>query len=127
MSVRGGDETVLLVENDIAVRDILNDFLTRLGYHVLNASRASEAHELLAEAMQVDLLITDIVLAGECSGIKLANEARLTHPTLPVLVISGFAESTITGTLSNTARVGWLAKPFSRQSVARHLRELLDA
>lgn len=124
---RGGSETVLLVENDIAVRDVLNDLLTRLGYRVLLASQADEAREHLAGDINVDLLMTDIVLVGQCSGIRLVNEVRQTRPSIPVLVISGLADPTITGTLADPANVGWIAKPFSRLTVAQRLRELLDS
>ncbi len=125
--VKGGKETVLLVENDAGVRGVLGDILTCLGYRVLLASGAREAHAFMADEPRVDLLMTDIILGGKKSGIELTNEVRKTNPSVSVLVMSGYADSTITERLSDPARSGWLAKPFSRQTVARRIRELLDA
>lgn len=123
---RGGDETLLLVENDPDVRSILNDHLTHLGYRVHLAARADEAQDLLAGGVEIDLLMADIILGGRRCGIELANEVRQSHPNVPVLVISGFADSTVATKLSDPARSAWLAKPFNRQTVARRVRELLD-
>lgn len=123
---RLGDETILVVENDIAVRDVLNTLLIRLGYNVLLASQASEARELLTGKNHVDVLLTDIVLGCEQNGIELANEIRHDHPSLPVLLVSGAADSSITCELSNTAPVRCLEKPFSSKQVSQALREMLD-
>lgn len=123
---RGGDETLLVVENDLAVRRILNDHLTLLGYRVHLAARAREVHDLLERGVRIDLLMADILIGGRRNGIELANEVRRSHPSIPVLVISGFADPTIATRLADPARSGWLAKPFSRQTVARRVRELLD-
>lgn len=121
-----GTETILLVDNDKAVRTVLGDMLAQLGYTVVNASRASEASEIVAQRGGIDLLITDVVLGGARDGIELVNDLRKTHPVFPVLLISGLADPAILEKLFVPAQVGWLSKPFSRLSVARKLRELLD-
>ncbi len=124
---RQGNETVILVENDVAVREVLNTLLTRLGYRVLLASCAQEARELLSGADHVDLLLSDVVLGGDQDGISLASEVCQDHPSLPVLLISGVADPE--GSRANLipARVGWLDKPFNRKQVSQRLRDLLDA
>lgn len=124
---RLGDETVLLVENDIAVRDVLNTLLTRLGYNVLLASCADEARELRSGSNQVDLLLADVVLGRDQNGIELASEIGQDHPALPVLLISGVADSEMSRTISDPVRVEWLDKPFNRKQVSQRLRDLLDA
>jgi signal transduction histidine kinase/CheY-like chemotaxis protein len=121
-----GKETILLVDNDIAVRAVLGDMLTQLGYAVVNASRASEASEVVTRVGGVDLMITDVVLGGTRNGIELVNDLRGGHPVFPVLLISGLADPAILEKLSVRTQVDWLAKPFSRLAVARKLRELLD-
>ncbi len=121
------NETVLLVDNDAAVRDVLSNTLTRIGYRVLLASNANEALEHLAGTTQVDLLLTDIVLGNKRSGIDLINEVRHDRPDMPVLLISGVSDPTIMGKIASPAPVGWLAKPFTCRSVSEKLRELLDS
>jgi len=123
---RAGNETVLIVENDPAVRDVLTALLTRLGYRVLTASSPSEARDVLAGNDQVDILLTDMVLGCEQNGIELANEIRRDLPALPVLLISGVADVSIACSFSDPDRVRWLDKPFSRKDVSQKLRELLD-
>jgi len=121
-----GNETILLVDNDTAVRAVLGDMLTQLGYSVLNASRAKEATAIVKGAAGIDLLITDVVLGGARNGIELVNDLRANHPIFPVLLISGYADPAILEKLAVPTQVDWLPKPFSRLTVARKLRQLLD-
>ncbi|WP_366556563.1 ATP-binding protein [Aquibaculum sediminis] len=122
-----GHEAVLLVENDRGVRDIMQAFLTPLGYQVLTAERAAQALDILDQQKQVDLLMTDIILGGRRTGIELAQEAGKTHPDIAIVLVSGYADPTITGQLAGLARIGWLAKPFGQDALAERVRAVLDS
>ena len=122
---RIGEETILIVDNDKAIRDVLNELLTRLGYQVLMAADAEEAQKLMEENSEVDLFIADIDLASEVNGVELANEICFSRPVLPVLFSSGVEDSTIIREFFNPARAGWLSKPFNRAQISQELRDLL--
>jgi CheY-like chemotaxis protein len=122
--LRGHGETVLAVEDQPEVRRIVVRQLTHLGYRVLEAGSAEEALEILWTEQRVDLLFTDIVMAG-MSGAELAEMARRARPDLKVLLTSGFADR-----FSGGAQLGHseavLIKPYRRPDLARRLRKLLD-
>ncbi len=123
---RGGWETVLLVEDEAAVRDLVRTVLERHGYRVLAAGDATEALAIAtAHPASIDLLLTDVVLPGR-GGPELAEQLRDTRPGLRVLFTSGYAETTSL----DVAALGphaYLAKPFTTDDLARKVREALDA
>jgi signal transduction histidine kinase/ActR/RegA family two-component response regulator len=121
----GGDETILLVEDNEAVRRIVKRQLDSLGYRVAEASTAAEALERLADE-DITLLFSDIVMPGGMSGIELAHAARARWPGLRVLLTSGFPEARLSGTGYPVDGVRLLSKPYGRDQLARTLREALD-
>ena len=123
----GGSETVLIVEDDPAVRAIARQALERLGYRVLVGSDAEEASSLAeTELGPLPLLVTDIRLPG-LDGPALAERLRPNHPGLRVLYVSGYAgEAMIQSGLLGPDEA-FLAKPFSSDDLARRVRTLLDA
>ena len=124
--LRGG-ETVLMVEDDTDMRELVGLMLHKLGYQVLAASAAPEALSRLRKTKQVSLLLTDVVLRGDMNGRQLAEAALRLRPDLRVLYMSGYTEDAILhhGRLDRGVHV--LQKPFSKDELAAKLRELLDA
>ncbi|WP_437538704.1 ATP-binding protein [Sorangium sp. So ce726] len=125
-SPAGGDETVLVVEDDDAVRKLIVDVLERRGYGVLSAASGEEALAMLAREGEdaVDLLLTDLVMPG-MNGRELAERAVAIHPRARVLYISGYAEDVLAGAEPDR-ELALLQKPFTPETLAHRLRELLD-
>ncbi len=122
----GGSETVLVVEDDAAVRAFAVAQLRLLGYEVIEAADAQAALDALALRSDVDLLFTDIVMPGGMNGRVLADEARRRHPRLRVLYTSGYTENAIVhqGRLDPGAML--LAKPYRRAALDRMVRQALQ-
>jgi len=120
-----GVETILVVEDEQGVRELTTKMLKRLGYHVLSASGGAEALEIAkAHAGGIALAITDVVMPN-MSGAQLAQELRRTHPGIKVVFISGYTENAISQHGVLDEGVAFLAKPFSREALAKKLREVL--
>jgi PAS domain S-box-containing protein len=121
--VRGGSEVVLVAEDDEAVRDTLVEMLEELGYQVLKAKDAASALAVLDSGAAVDLLLTDVVMPGELRSPELARKARLRG--VAVLFTSGYTENAIVHGGRLDAGVELLAKPYSREALARKVRHVL--
>jgi len=111
--------TVLLVDDETLVRASTAAMLADLGFRVVEAQSAEEALRRLDEEMQVDILVTDHLMPG-MTGTQLAGAARAQHPDLPVLIVSGYAESE--GVSPEFTR---LTKPYRQAEMAERLAELL--
>jgi CheY-like chemotaxis protein len=120
-----GGETVLVVEDDPGVLDIVVETLTDLGYGVLTAGNSHEALELITGGTRIDLMFSDIVMPDSLNGIELAIEARRIRPGLPILLTSGFADRALTARAPLPANVEIIAKPYRLDELARKLREVL--
>ncbi len=124
---RGGTESVLLVEDDDAVRDTARRALTERGYAVLLASNGQEALDLVAGAHPpIDLLVTDFVMPG-ITGAELAGELQRRLPGLRVLLVSGYARTGSRTAAGIPESVPYLAKPYTARTLAAKVREVLDA
>jgi hypothetical protein len=121
-----GHETILLVEDDQGVRDLTAKMLKMLGYTVLTAGSAAEALALAkSHEGPIELLLTDVVMPG-MGGPRLAVELRRWRPEIMVIYVSGYTETTVSDRGVLDAGVEFLAKPFSREALARKLRESLS-
>jgi PAS domain S-box-containing protein len=121
-----GTEHVLLVEDEIGVRELIRDFLRRCGYTVIEASSAPEAVELFSRNHDhVDALITDVIMP-QMNGRALAERLVSLRPSLKILYMSGYTDDAGVGQ-SVTGGAGFLQKPFTPDALARKLREILDA
>jgi two-component system cell cycle sensor histidine kinase/response regulator CckA len=120
-----GTGTILLVEDEAMVRAVAERALSRHGYTVLTAENGEAALEILAGAEKVDLMISDVVMPT-MDGPTTVREARKTHPDLPILFISGYAEEQLRKSI-DIDRVAFLAKPFSVQKLAEAARDALQA
>jgi two-component system cell cycle sensor histidine kinase/response regulator CckA len=119
----GGFETVLVVEDDAAVREIVTQFLRGAAYHVLEARDSEQGMALVQQDPRViDLLVTDIVLPG-ASGPELAGQIRAFAPQMRTLFISGYPSDSVGGPKSPA----FLAKPFSRAAFLQAVRRALTA
>jgi CheY-like chemotaxis protein len=127
LSLPGGRERVLLVEDDPAVRDFAISLLADLGYQVTAASDGIEARAIVdREGLDgFELLLTDVVMP-RLGGTELARELRARKPELAVLFVSGYArnDSEIAALLG--PRCLYLQKPFAPAALAAALRRLLD-
>ena len=119
----GGDETILLVEDDDAVRGMVGKLLRNLGYGVRETRSPLDALALLERGEPIDLLLTDIVMA-EITGDQLAARAAERRPEVRVLLMSGYAEDMVHRPAAAVAR--FLAKPFTRAQLATAVRAALD-
>jgi two-component system, cell cycle sensor histidine kinase and response regulator CckA len=119
-----GTGTILLVEDEAMVRAVAERALTRHGYTVLTAENGEAALEILAAADRVDLMISDVVMPT-MDGPTTVREARKTHPDLPILFISGYAEEQLRKSI-DLEKVAFLAKPFSVQKLAEAARDALN-
>jgi two-component system cell cycle sensor histidine kinase/response regulator CckA len=120
-----GTGTILLVEDEAMVRAVAERALTRHGYTVLTAENGEAALEILAREGGVDLMISDVVMPT-MDGPTTVREARKSHPDLPILFISGYAEEQLRKSI-DLERVAFLAKPFSVQKLAEATRDALAA
>jgi CheY-like chemotaxis protein len=124
---RTGRETVLVVEDESAVRSLARDVLTRLGYDVLVASDGREALKVADRCRRpINLLVSDVVLP-HLRGVEVADRLRARRPGLRVLYISGYTETAIVHDGQLDPGVDFLAKPFRPADLANRVREVLDA
>jgi two-component system, cell cycle sensor histidine kinase and response regulator CckA len=119
-----GHETILVVEDEDAVREIISTALEQHGYRVLAASRPSMASRMFDEHVkEIDLLLTDVVMP-EMDGPTLASTLVAKRPGLQTLYISGYAEGGSLG--AGDPRVSFLSKPVQPSVLASKVREMLD-
>ncbi len=118
-------ETILVVEDEKAVRDLTVRMLERLGYKLLTASSGVEAIEISrAHTGRIDLLLTDVVMPN-MSGRQLADALAPSRPDMKVLYLSGYTENTVIHHGVLDANVEFLPKPFSREILSKKLRDIL--
>jgi CheY-like chemotaxis protein len=123
----GGKETILVVEDEDALREVTRRLLERNGYDVLLAARGRDALELLAEQRgEIQLLLTDVIMP-EMLGREVAIRAQSLRPGIRVLFVSGYAQTVLgtQGTLDMD--VALLEKPFSETQLLAKVREVLDS
>jgi len=124
----GGTETILLVEDEDAVRRLARDVLESAGYTVHEAPGGEQALEL-AERLKdrtIHLLLTDVVMGG-ISGRELAERLRAKRPETRVLYMSGYTEDAIIRHGVYTAQAAFIGKPFSPVALTAKVRDVLDA
>ncbi len=121
----GGNETILLVEDEDQVREVARDCLRQAGYTVLEVKNGKEAIALLARAQApVDLLLTDVIMPG-MNGRVVAELAQSIQPGLRVLYMSGYTDDAILRHGVLEAGVAFLEKPFMPATLRRKVREAL--
>jgi PAS domain S-box-containing protein len=121
----GGGESILLVEDEDAIRRVAERILTGAGYQVLTASSPALALELLESHPDLDMLLTDVVMPG-MSGRDLAERVKLQYPAIEVLFMSGYPQQIIASRGVVEQGVALIEKPFSKELILRRVREILD-
>jgi PAS domain S-box-containing protein len=128
LDIRGGTETILLVEDEDQVRGLAARVLAGYGYRVIEARDGAEAEQIGGtEGDHLHLLVTDVIMPGGMSGLELAQRLARLRPQMKVLFMSGYADDAITrrGVLADDA--AFLPKPFTPEVLARRVREILDS
>jgi len=122
-----GSETVLLVEDEIAVRELFRKGLERRGYKVLAAVTPDEALEASrGYACPIHLLLTDVVMPG-MGGLELASRVVALRPKIRVLYMSGYTDEAVVRDGLVADDVDFLQKPFTLEELASKIRSVLDA
>ncbi|WP_426114567.1 CHASE domain-containing protein [Massilia sp. PWRC2] len=129
VTVHGGDETILVVEDDEAVRASVVGTLEGLGYRVLDAANGAAGLAVLQAAARsgsaIDLLFSDVVMPGPVSSTELAEKAQQLLPQLAVLFTSGYTRNALIvgGRLGEGVQL--LSKPYQREQLAQRIRDML--
>ena len=117
-------ETVLVVDDEPAVRVLVVEILEELGYRVLQAADGHSAVQVFESGEPISLLITDVGLPGGMNGRQLADAARQRDPLLSVLFITGYAETVVMGSGPLGPRMRIITKPFSIETLEARIAEL---
>jgi two-component system, cell cycle sensor histidine kinase and response regulator CckA len=125
--VSHGDETVLVVEDQEAVRGLARRILEEHGYQVLEAASGAEAHAVASRhAGEIDLLLTDVVMPG-MDGYLLSEEMRDLRPNLRTILMSGYGADLIAHRDALASGLAYIQKPFRPEELATKVREILDS
>jgi CheY-like chemotaxis protein len=125
--VYGGNETILLVEDEISLLELTQKILQRYHFNVLTASCAAEALHIWDEHYgSIDLLLTDMVMPGDMSGADLVAELKKRKPELKVIMTSGYSAELVGKDFGQSDTV-FVPKPYQPQQIARVIRDTLDA
>jgi CheY-like chemotaxis protein len=125
-SIEGGQETVLIVEDDTLVRNFVTGQLKSLGYTTLVAGNAAEALKLIDQGATLDLLFTDVIMPGTMNGRQLAEEVVKRLPSVKVLFTSGYTQNAIFHHGRLDADIILLPKPYRKTDLARMVRVALS-
>jgi PAS domain S-box-containing protein len=123
--VKGGEETVLVVEDDDEVREVAVSMLTELGYRVVKARDAASALVVVDSGIPIDLIFTDVMMPGTLRSPDLARKAKERLPNVAVLFTSGYTQNAIVHGGRLDPGVELLAKPYTREALARKIRHVL--
>jgi PAS domain S-box-containing protein len=126
-AARGGPETILVVEDEVEVRQLLVQALSSLGYRVYEAVDGLDALSLLrSENGRIDLVLTDVVMP-RMGGMELCQAARAITPGIRFLFSSGYTEDTVHVGFVKKVGISFLAKPYGIDTLAREVRRALDS
>jgi two-component system, cell cycle sensor histidine kinase and response regulator CckA len=121
-----GGETILVVEDEEALRTMIKRILEANGYQILLAAQGAEALKLVAEERRLDLVLTDVVLPGAVQGNRVAQQALQLRPGLPVLFMSGYTRDATIQAGRIDECVNYLEKPFTPDVLVAMVRTVLD-
>lgn len=122
---KGNGQTILVVEDDSEVRNVVVQQIEGLGYTVISVSGAQDALGALEHRPEIDLMFTDVMLGPGMNGVELAVEAQRRADGLKVLCTSGYAENTVFELHDNSREIELIAKPFTREDLSARLQTLL--
>jgi len=120
-----GNETILVVDDEIDMLELTKEALQILGYKIYTASNAKNALERLSQTPSIDILFSDIVMPGGMDGYELKNHVKKTYPHIKVLLTTGF-DGKVHHSRNAPRNTDILAKPYTQQELAETIRQLLD-
>jgi len=123
---QGGNETVLVVEDQAEVLEIASALLSGLGYRVITASNGPAGLEILKDRDDIDVLFTDMIMPGGMSGADLAIEARKIQPDMPVIFTTGYADAAMLRESKIAEASNLLTKPYLRRDLASMFRRVIE-
>jgi two-component system cell cycle sensor histidine kinase/response regulator CckA len=127
LDIPGGNETILVVEDEEALRELVSDILQRKGYKVLEAATGGDALKLWREHQSgIDLLLTDMMMPGGLGGREVAEKLLADRPDLKVIYTSGYSIDTVTPDFTGSDQQNFLQKPYDPETLARMVREILN-
>jgi PAS domain S-box-containing protein len=121
----GYDETILIVDDEPAIRTVIAEVLYELGYAAIEVSDGASGLKVLQSDVRIDLLITDVGLPGGLNGRQMADAARRQRPKLPVLFITGYAESVAIGKGALEPAMYVMSKPFAMDVLASRIKSII--
>jgi CheY-like chemotaxis protein len=122
-----GSETVLVVEDEIVLREMARDFLNDCGYKILEASSGRQALQVWGEhRLEIDLLLTDMKMPEGISGMELAEKMISEQPRLRVIFTSGYSDDMVSPEILARNNARFLPKPYSYGDLTRLVRESLN-
>nr|WP_315214170.1 response regulator [uncultured Duganella sp.] len=124
-ALTGGVETILVVEDEEAVRAATVDMLSTLGYKVLSSANAEQATHLINGGVHIDLLFTDVMMPGRVSSLELSELVREKLPLARILFTSGYAEGVLSHDGKLPPGVNLLQKPYTVETLSSRIRHLL--
>jgi PAS domain S-box-containing protein len=119
------NETVLVVEDEFVVRELIVEVLKELGYSTLEADEGPAALKIMDSKQRIDLVISDIGLPG-LNGRQIIDAARETRPSLKVLFMTGYAENAAIAAGFLEPGMSMITKPFAMEALATRIREMLE-
>jgi PAS domain S-box-containing protein len=125
--LRGGQETILLVEDEPLLRELVQCVLEEHGYVLVSASSGAEALQIWNEHNgEIDLLLTDMVMPGGMTGRQLAEQLTPRDPNLKVIFTSGYSQDMVGGNFKLNEGVNFLPKPYQPPTLVQMVRNILD-
>jgi PAS domain S-box-containing protein len=123
---RGDGETVLVIDDEPAIRMVIGEVLAEIGYRVIEAPDGPSGLRIVQAGGRIDLLITDVGLPNGLNGRQVADAARSINPKLKILFITGFAENAAVGNGHLDAGMSVITKPFSNVALVNKVRQIID-
>jgi len=124
--LRGGKESILIVDDEPALLALAEELLAGLGYNVITASDGKQALQQLEKGLPIDLLFSDVVMPGGINGYELAEQAVVKYPALKVLLTSGYTEMAVAHNGQARFEANVLAKPYAQVVLTQRIRQCLD-
>ncbi|MEP6923201.1 MAG: response regulator, partial [Pyrinomonadaceae bacterium] len=122
-----GSETILVVDDEDSVRELIREILETCGYQVMEAKNGHEAMEVYErEVEKIDLVITDLLMPM-MSGQSLVDLLSFSHLQKRILYISGYLDDHLTNQDENKTKQNFIEKPFKAENLAQKVREILDS
>ena len=122
----GGEETLLVVDDDLSTRRVLLDTLSSLKYQVIPAADGQEALDIYEQrSEEIDLILSDIVMP-EMDGRELYRKLKEKNPEVKIILMTGYPLGKGTQKLLDHRKVAWLQKPITTKTLARSIRGMLD-